>query len=162
MLAGTTQWLHHFQLQRPLDRKARLLVDACPDPDTGTLAVEQLLANESPAGAAAWSAPLTRSSFSRSLGGLALCGCSLPTSCLDPGRRSRTIGHSGAGPRPRKGADFKASQRGKSSYSTSAHIERRIGGPRPQCWVLHDHQAESTRTRVRRTPHCTPDPPALG
>ena len=54
MLTGTAQWLHHFHVQRPLDRKARLLVDACPDPDTGTLAVEQLLANESPARAAAF------------------------------------------------------------------------------------------------------------
>ena len=54
MLTGTAQWLHHFHLQRPLDRKARLLLDACPDPDTGTLAVEQLLANESPARAAAF------------------------------------------------------------------------------------------------------------
>ena len=54
MLTGTAQWLHHFHLQRPLDRKARLLLDACPDPDTGTLAVEQLLANESPVRAAAF------------------------------------------------------------------------------------------------------------
>src|SRR5688572_12428694 len=46
MLQGRDQWLHHFHLQRPLDRKAQLLVEHCPDPDTGTLAIEQLLANE--------------------------------------------------------------------------------------------------------------------
>jgi MoxR-like ATPase len=47
MLRGRERWLHHFHLQRPLDRKAKLLLEACPDPDTGTLAIEQLLANES-------------------------------------------------------------------------------------------------------------------
>jgi MoxR-like ATPase len=47
MLGGRDRWLHHFHLQRPLDRKATLLLEACPDPDTGTLAIEQLLANES-------------------------------------------------------------------------------------------------------------------
>jgi MoxR-like ATPase len=36
MLQGRDRWLHHFHLQRPLDRKAQLLLDACPDPDTGT------------------------------------------------------------------------------------------------------------------------------
>src|SRR4029077_12363673 len=46
--------LHHFHLQRPLDRKAQLLMEACPDPDTGTLAIEQLLANESKERAAAF------------------------------------------------------------------------------------------------------------
>jgi hypothetical protein len=54
MLSGRDQWLHHFHLQRPLDRKAQLLLDACPDPDTGTLAIEQLLANESRERAAAF------------------------------------------------------------------------------------------------------------
>jgi MoxR-like ATPase len=46
MLAGPDRWLHVFHLQRALHQKARLLVSECPDPDTGTLAVEQLLANE--------------------------------------------------------------------------------------------------------------------
>jgi MoxR-like ATPase len=46
MLRGRDKWLHHFHLQRALDRKAQLLLERCPDPDTGTLAVEQLLANE--------------------------------------------------------------------------------------------------------------------
>jgi hypothetical protein len=54
MLQGRDQWLHHFHLQRPLDRKAQLLLEGCPDPDTGTLAVEQLLANESKERAAAF------------------------------------------------------------------------------------------------------------
>ena len=54
MLQGRDRWLHHFHLQRPLDRKAQLLMEACPDPDTGTLAIEQLLANESKERAAAF------------------------------------------------------------------------------------------------------------
>jgi len=54
MLQGRDQWLHHFHLQRALDRKAQLLLEGCPDPDTGTLAVEQLLANEPKERAAAF------------------------------------------------------------------------------------------------------------
>ena len=54
MLQGRDRWLHHFHLQRPLDRKALLLMEACPDPDTGTLAIEQLLANEPKERAAAF------------------------------------------------------------------------------------------------------------
>ncbi len=48
------RWLHLFHLEPALDKKARLLVNECPDPDTGTLAVEQLLANESKERAAAF------------------------------------------------------------------------------------------------------------
>ena len=40
--------------ERALDRKARLLLDDCPDTDTGTLVVEQLLANEPAPRAAAF------------------------------------------------------------------------------------------------------------
>jgi MoxR-like ATPase len=40
------QWIHRFHLERQLDRKLALLVDQCPDADTGTLAIEQLLAHE--------------------------------------------------------------------------------------------------------------------
>lgn len=40
------RWLHVFHLERLLDKKAQLLLSGCPDPDTGTMAVEQLLANE--------------------------------------------------------------------------------------------------------------------
>jgi MoxR-like ATPase len=54
MLKGRDQWLHHFHLERALDRKARLLFEDCPDPDTGTVAVEQLLANETRERAAAF------------------------------------------------------------------------------------------------------------
>lgn len=54
MLQGRDRWLHHFHLQRPLDRKAQLLLDECPDADAGTLAIEQLLANEPKARAAAF------------------------------------------------------------------------------------------------------------
>ena len=55
MLQGRDRWLHHFHLQRPLDRKAQLLLEGCPDLDTGTLAIEQLLANEPRERAAAFS-----------------------------------------------------------------------------------------------------------
>jgi MoxR-like ATPase len=54
MLRESARWIHRFHLEPALDRKARLLLDACPDPDTGTLAVEQLLANESKVRAAAF------------------------------------------------------------------------------------------------------------
>jgi len=54
MAQGPEQWLHYFHLEGRLDRKAQLLVSTCPDADTGTLAVEQLLAQESKARAAAF------------------------------------------------------------------------------------------------------------
>jgi len=54
MLHGQDRWLHNFHLQRALDRKAQLLLEGCPDPDTGTLAIEQLLANEPKERAAAF------------------------------------------------------------------------------------------------------------
>lgn len=41
------QWVHQFHLEQRLDRKLGLLVDECPDPDTGTLAIEQLFVYES-------------------------------------------------------------------------------------------------------------------
>jgi MoxR-like ATPase len=40
------QWVHRFHLERALDRKLELLVEECPDVDTGTLSIEQLLAHE--------------------------------------------------------------------------------------------------------------------
>jgi MoxR-like ATPase len=48
------RWLHLFHLEQALDKKAQLLVSDCPDRDTGTLAIEQLLANESKERAAAF------------------------------------------------------------------------------------------------------------
>ena len=45
-LEAPSQWVHRFHLETRLDRKLALLVEKCPDPDTGTLAIEQLLANE--------------------------------------------------------------------------------------------------------------------
>lgn len=54
MASPRDRWLHQFHLERALDRKARLLLKHCPDADTGTLAVEQLLANEPKACAAAF------------------------------------------------------------------------------------------------------------
>ena len=46
-LEDSAQWVHRFHLESQLDRKLDLLVEVCPDSDTGTLAIEQLLANES-------------------------------------------------------------------------------------------------------------------
>jgi len=54
MATGPEQWLHSFRLEPRMDRKAQLLINSCPDPDTGTLAVEQLLAQESKEFAAAF------------------------------------------------------------------------------------------------------------
>jgi hypothetical protein len=54
MAKGAEQWLHYFHLERRLDRKAELLTNGCPGADTGTLAVEQLLAQESKERAAAF------------------------------------------------------------------------------------------------------------
>jgi len=45
-LDGTGQWVHDFHMERDLGAKARKLLADCPGPDAGTLAVEQLLANE--------------------------------------------------------------------------------------------------------------------
>ena len=54
MLQGGARFVHLFHLERALGRKARLLLEGCPDPDTGTLVVEQLLANEPKERAAAF------------------------------------------------------------------------------------------------------------
>ena len=54
MLKGAAQWLHQLHLEPTLDGKARLFLASCPDADSGSLAVEQLLANEPQARAAAF------------------------------------------------------------------------------------------------------------
>jgi MoxR-like ATPase len=54
MLRGADRWVHLFHLEPALDAKATLLLEHCPDRDTGTLAVEQLLANEPKERAAAF------------------------------------------------------------------------------------------------------------
>lgn len=46
-LTGRDRWLHAFALAANLTKRARLLIDECPDPDAGSLAVAQLLANAS-------------------------------------------------------------------------------------------------------------------
>lgn len=51
-LGGTQKWLNEFHLKTDLPGKISLLIASCPDPDTGTLAVTQLLANEPPERAA--------------------------------------------------------------------------------------------------------------
>lgn len=53
-LTGDEKWLHEFHLCKPLNRKLQLLLEHCPSPDFGTLAVEQLLANEPKERAAAF------------------------------------------------------------------------------------------------------------
>jgi MoxR-like ATPase len=45
-LSGKEKWLNRFHLERKLSGKIKRLVSSCPDPDTGTLALTQLLANE--------------------------------------------------------------------------------------------------------------------
>lgn len=54
MAQGVDRWLHYFHLERRLDRKAQLLLNGCPNRDTGTLAVEQLLSREPKERAAAF------------------------------------------------------------------------------------------------------------
>jgi MoxR-like ATPase len=54
LASGERKWLVAFHLQRALPAKLRLLAETCPCPDTGTLAVEQLLAHESRERAAAF------------------------------------------------------------------------------------------------------------
>ena len=48
------RWTHLFRTERNLGKKVEILVGQCPSRDAGTLAVEQLLANESRARAAAF------------------------------------------------------------------------------------------------------------
>jgi MoxR-like ATPase len=54
LASGRDKWVHEFHLARRLAQKVKLLAEQCPDPDAGTLAVEQLFANEEPARAAAF------------------------------------------------------------------------------------------------------------
>lgn len=46
MASGREKWVHRFARLRGLDAKVELLLSSCPDPDTGTLVIEQLLAHE--------------------------------------------------------------------------------------------------------------------
>jgi len=51
---GAEKWLNRFHLKRTIATKVRYLVEFCPDKDSGTLAIEQLLANGSPEQVAAF------------------------------------------------------------------------------------------------------------
>ena len=51
---GPERWLDDFHCERNLAKKVRRLLATCECPDTGTLAVSQLLASEEPARAAAF------------------------------------------------------------------------------------------------------------
>jgi len=53
------RWLHQFHLHSKLDEKAKWLLEGCPSPDTGSIAIEELLANEAPARAAAFALAAT-------------------------------------------------------------------------------------------------------
>ena len=53
-LTGREKWLHEFALETDLAKKAELLLTGCPDPDTGSVAVSQLLAGEAPERVAAF------------------------------------------------------------------------------------------------------------
>jgi MoxR-like ATPase len=53
-LVGDEKWLHAFHLCKTLKEKTELLIEYCPSPDAGTLAVEQLIASESKERAAAF------------------------------------------------------------------------------------------------------------
>ncbi len=44
---GEERWLHRFHSEQDLARKLTLLLETCPCPDTGTLAVSQFLVSES-------------------------------------------------------------------------------------------------------------------
>jgi MoxR-like ATPase len=54
LLVGDDKWVNSFHLKRTLLSKVRSLAENCPSQDAGTLAVEQLLANETPERAAAF------------------------------------------------------------------------------------------------------------
>lgn len=45
-LEGTEKWLHQFILEKSLAGKARKLLEECPDPETGSVAIAQLIAAE--------------------------------------------------------------------------------------------------------------------
>ncbi len=48
------KWLHQFHLELEIDAKARWLVESCPGPDVGSIAVEEFLASPEPARVAAF------------------------------------------------------------------------------------------------------------
>jgi MoxR-like ATPase len=54
LLVGADKWVNSFHLKRTLLGKVRCLAEHCPSQDAGTLAIEQLLANEAPERAAAF------------------------------------------------------------------------------------------------------------
>jgi len=58
------QWLNRFHLERSISKKIKLLVETCPDRDTGTLAVTQTLSRASKKNAAAFAFAL----FGQALG----------------------------------------------------------------------------------------------
>ncbi len=53
-LTGSEKWLHEFAIEADLAKKAGLLLGSCPDPDTGSVAVSQLVAGETPERVAAF------------------------------------------------------------------------------------------------------------
>ncbi|MEP6755362.1 MAG: MoxR family ATPase [Chthonomonadales bacterium] len=54
MHTGREQWVYRFHIERDLAKKVELLRDTCPDPDTASTAVSQLLVRETKVRAAAF------------------------------------------------------------------------------------------------------------
>ena len=46
MLAGDKAWVHSFHCEQSLPGKLKLLLESCPNPDAGTQAIEQFLADD--------------------------------------------------------------------------------------------------------------------
>ena len=55
MAEDEERWVHLFHMEQSLAKKIEILLEHCPSQDAGTVAVEQLIANESPVRAAAFS-----------------------------------------------------------------------------------------------------------
>ncbi|MFM7272930.1 MAG: hypothetical protein ACKO4A_03620, partial [Gammaproteobacteria bacterium] len=84
--SGQERWLHGFHLARSLRQKLELLAEHCAQPDLGTLAVEQLLGQESPERAAAFAFV----AYPAALGGVLTIGAE---ALADLGKRALPLLH---------------------------------------------------------------------
>mgnify|MGYP002629786966 CR=1 FL=1 len=153
LLQGTDRWLHLFHLEHTLDGKARLLLDSCPDADTGTLAVEQLLANETKARALAFAL----AAFPAAVSGRLPIGAEAVT---DLGRIAQ----------PALTVDAEVSWQERLSEKDTTHPEvatyvpvlTRLGSARREraqqlfaCLVVSSHQVAQPREFEREFHRCT-------
>jgi len=53
-LEGNEKWIHEFLMTPSLPGMVRKLIESCPDPDTGSIAIEQMIGNEPPERVAAF------------------------------------------------------------------------------------------------------------